>query len=156
MSFKDKISGVSGLGEEPESKTELEAKLEPELESEMVQALTEFRSSVHAWSESVYSRPRVAVAATGRRLWLAAECALCCLLVAGVSGGVYQRHHRQPVAQSAQPSLAKAAQPEAVVRSPQARPEDEDLLAKVDSDVSQQVPSAMQPLAQLMADDDSR
>jgi len=26
----------------------------------------------------------------------------------------------------------------------------------VDSDVSQQVPSAMQPLAQLMADDDSR
>ena len=32
--------------------------------------------------------------------------------------------------------------------------EEEDLLAKVDSDVSREVPSAMEPLAQLMAEDD--
>jgi hypothetical protein len=32
--------------------------------------------------------------------------------------------------------------------------ENEDLLAKVDSDVSRAVPSAMEPLAQLMADDE--
>jgi hypothetical protein len=39
---------------------------------------------------------------------------------------------------------------------PQARHEDEDLLAKVDSDVSRAVPNAMEPLAQLMATDESQ
>jgi hypothetical protein len=34
--------------------------------------------------------------------------------------------------------------------------ESEDLLAKVDRDVSQEVPSALEPLAQMMTDDDSR
>ena len=34
--------------------------------------------------------------------------------------------------------------------------EEEDLLAKVDSDVSREVPSAMEPLAQLMAEDEAR
>jgi hypothetical protein len=34
--------------------------------------------------------------------------------------------------------------------------EAEDLLAKVDSDVSREVPNAMEPLAQLMAEDESR
>ena len=38
----------------------------------------------------------------------------------------------------------------------QARQEEEDLLAKVDSDVSRAVPSAMEPLAQLMAEDESQ
>jgi len=37
-----------------------------------------------------------------------------------------------------------------------ARQEEEDLLAKVDSDVSREVPSAMEPLAQLMAGDETR
>jgi len=37
-----------------------------------------------------------------------------------------------------------------------ARQEEEDLLAKVDSDVSRQVPSAMEPLAQLMTGDVSQ
>jgi hypothetical protein len=34
--------------------------------------------------------------------------------------------------------------------------EEEDLLAKVDSDVSREVPSAMEPLAQLMAVDETQ
>jgi len=34
--------------------------------------------------------------------------------------------------------------------------EEEDLLAKVDGDVSREVPSAMEPLAQLMAEDESQ
>jgi hypothetical protein len=38
-------------------------------------------------------------------------------------------------------------------RNQQVRQEDEDLLAKVDSDVSRGVPSAMEPLAQMMAGD---
>jgi hypothetical protein len=35
------------------------------------------------------------------------------------------------------------------------RARDEELLAKVDSEVSQEVPSAMEPLAQLMAGDEA-
>ena len=34
--------------------------------------------------------------------------------------------------------------------------DEEDLLAKVDSDVSREVPSAMEPLAQMMSDDDTK
>jgi hypothetical protein len=34
--------------------------------------------------------------------------------------------------------------------------DEEELLAKVDSDVSREVPSAMEPLAQLMAEDDTQ
>jgi hypothetical protein len=34
--------------------------------------------------------------------------------------------------------------------------EAEDLLAKVDSDISQEVPDAMEPLARLMAEDESK
>ncbi len=41
-------------------------------------------------------------------------------------------------------------------RNQQLRQEDEDLLAKVDSDVSREVPSAMEPLAQMMAGDETR
>jgi hypothetical protein len=40
-------------------------------------------------------------------------------------------------------------------RNQQARQEDEDLLAKVDSDVSREVPAAMEPLAQIMAEDET-
>jgi hypothetical protein len=41
-------------------------------------------------------------------------------------------------------------------RNQQVKQEDEDLLAQVDSDVSREVPSAMEPLAQLMAEDESK
>ena len=41
-------------------------------------------------------------------------------------------------------------------RNQQVRQEDEDLLAKVDSDVSRGVPSAMEPLAQMMAGDETQ
>ena len=37
----------------------------------------------------------------------------------------------------------------------QAKQEDEDLLAKVDRDVSREVPAAMEPLAQLMVEDET-
>jgi len=43
-----------------------------------------------------------------------------------------------------------------VARELQAREDEEELLAKVDSDVSRVVPSAMEPLAQLMAEDGTR
>jgi hypothetical protein len=144
MSFKDKTDTVSAAGE----------KLTPELDL----ALREFRLSVHAWSEAANSRPRTAIAAGRRKqVWrLAAGWALSGVLVAGgVSAGVWE-HHRQEIRQEIRIASAHVAEHERLAaneRNPQIRQEDEDLLAKVDSDVSRGVPSAMEPLAQMMAGD---
>jgi hypothetical protein len=73
------------------------------------------------------------------------------VLVAGsVSGGVHERHQRQEQARIA---AAQEAARQRVAAEQRAR--DEELLAKVDSEVSQEVPSAMEPLAQLMAEDEA-
>jgi type VI protein secretion system component VasK len=112
------------------------------------QALKDFRMSVHAWSEAAYSRPRTAGQTVRHRSWrLAAGWALgLALMAGGVSGTVYQRHHRQELARIA----ARAAEQQRLASERQAREEEEDLLAKVDKDVSREVPNAMEPLAQLM------
>ena len=133
-------------------------------------ALENFKASVDAWSEFAYSQPRTAIW-TARHTWrLAATWALGCMLAAGsLADGLYERHHRQELARIAamkaaeqkvalerkaaeQPAAAKIVtkrQPTAVNR---AANENEDLLATVDSDVSRQVPAAMEPLAQMMVD----
>ena len=121
------------------------------------QALKDFRMSVCAWSEAAYSRPRTTAQVVQRRSWrLAAGWALGLALAAGgVSGAVFERHHGQQVARAAsQQRLVQERQ--RLVREQQAREEETDLLAKVDSDVSRAVPSAMEPLAQLMAEDERR
>ncbi len=120
-------------------------------------ALREYRLSVHSWSDAAYSRPRTAMATTREsHFWrFASGLALSCVVIAsGISAVVYQ-HHRQPaavalvqVAERVPPVVQKQIQP--------ARQEDEDLLAKVDRDVARGVPSAMEPLAQLMAEDESQ
>jgi hypothetical protein len=117
------------------------------------QALKNFRMSVVAWSEAAYSRPRTAAQAVWHRSWrLAAGWALGCALAAGGAAGVgYERHHAQEVARIA---AARVAEQQKAVREQETRAEEEDLLAKVDSDVSREVPSAMEPLAQLMAEDE--
>jgi uncharacterized protein HemX len=123
-------------------------------EAGMQQVLADFRSSVHAWSESAYNRPRPLIKAAPHRVWrLALGWALGCVLVAGgVSGGVYERHHQQQMARIA---AARQAQQQRLAAEQRAR-EEEDLLARVDSDVSREVPSAMEPLARLMAEDETR
>jgi len=122
------------------------------------EALKDFRLSVHAWSEAAYNRPRVTLAAAPyRRAWrLAAGCALGCALVAGgVSGGFYEHHQREMKI-----AAARAAEQQRLAAEQQrnrlAKEEEEDLLAKVDSDISREVPSAMEPLAQLMAEDETK
>ena len=122
-----------------------DAGMDPVLE----QALKNFRQSMHAWSEEAYSRPRPAVRMTAHRTWrLAAGWALGCVLAAGsLSGGLYEHHHRQVMAKIRADRAAKQRQTAIQQR---ARIEDEDLLATVDSDVSREVPVAMEPLAQLM------
>jgi hypothetical protein len=53
-------------------------------------------------------------------------------------------------------AAARAAESERLVAEQRASQEEEDLLAKVDSDVSREVPSAMEPLAQLMTEDEAK
>jgi phosphoketolase len=136
VSFKDKAGEVGNFAEEP---------------GELDEALKDFRLSVHAWSDAVYSRPRTAVAP--RQVWrMAAGWALGCVLVAGgASAGVWQHHQREM--KSAAARVAEQERMAVQQRNQKARQEDEDLLAKVDRDVSREVPAAMEPLAQMMTED---
>ncbi len=117
------------------------------MEKELEQALVNFRQSVHAWSEAAYIRPLPVAVAARRHNWRpAAAWALGCVLAAGsVAGGLYDRHYRQQ-----QAAMQAARQQQLAVELLRAKQTDETLLAAVDSDVSRQVPSAMEPLAQLM------
>jgi hypothetical protein len=108
---------------------------------------------------------------------MAASWALGCLLAAGsLAGAAHEIYHRQELAKlAAQKAVeqrvaaerATASQsstqvekkaPAATIRKvsagarDNAGAQDDDLLASVDSDVSREVPAAMEPLAQLMDD----
>ncbi|MGD0345407.1 MAG: hypothetical protein ABSA85_01555 [Terracidiphilus sp.] len=117
-------------------------------------------------------------AAAGWRM--AASWALGCLLAAGsLAGGVHEIYHRQELARiAAQKAAQQAAEQRAAAARVTVQPssvqqekktaaattrkvsatqdyagaQDDDLLASVDSDVSRDVPAAMEPLAQLMDD----
>jgi uncharacterized protein HemX len=144
MIFKDKSAGSTAQHDE----------MNPVRDSELQEALTNFRLSVHAFSQAAFSRPRtVAAAVAPRRAWrLAAGWALGCVLVAGgASTGVWQ--HQQREMRLTQARLAE--QQRLVAQQKAQQQEDEDLLAKVDSDVSREVPVAMEPLAQLMVEDET-
>lgn len=120
---------------------------------ELEQALKNFRSSVHAWSESAYGQPHMPVRVYRTSWRVAAGWALGCVLAAGsLTGGLYERHHRQELAKIA--AAQEVARQQKLAAEERARVENEDLLAKVDSDVSREVPSAMEPLAQMMAEDE--
>jgi hypothetical protein len=153
MNFRDDFGNEQGERAEG-------AEMHPELHTSdedllLEQALVNFRSSVHAWSAAELSRVRPAVKVQRQRSWrLAAGWALAGVLAAGgVSGGFYERHQQKLRIAAA---ALKAEQQQRAARELQAREDEEDLLAKVDSDVSRVVPSAMEPLAQLMAEDETR
>ncbi|MGA9060181.1 MAG: hypothetical protein WB341_00815 [Terracidiphilus sp.] len=139
MSWKDKLAG--------------------EIEDTVVaEALENFKASVDAWSEAAYSRPRAGVRMARHSWRLATSWALGCVLAAGsLAGWMAERHHRQELARIAavQAAAQKAAQERAAAlqsAAANAAAKDEHLLATVDSDVSREVPEAMEPLAQLMDD----
>jgi len=124
-------------------------------DEELEQALRNFRSSVHAWSEAEFSRPHTAKAIHLTSWRVVAGWALGCVLAAGsLTGGLYERHHRQEVARMA--AAAEAARQQKLAGEQRTHEDNEDLLAKVDSDVSREVPSAMEPLGRLMAEDESQ
>ncbi len=66
-------------------------------------ALQDFKSSMHAWSDAAYNRPRTLEAEVRHRSWrVALGWVLGCFLVAGtVSGGVFERNHRLQLARTA-------------------------------------------------------
>ena len=111
-------------------------------------ALKNFRSSVHAWSDAAYVRPRtVALSQQGFAWRRVVGWVLSLAISAGLVGtAVYQRHLTGELAYQQQQREQQKLLAEKHAR------ETEDLLAKVDSDVSREVPSAMEPLAQLMVD----
>ena len=103
------------------------------------------------------SRPREAKA-PARTNWSAVtKWALGCVVFAGtVSGGVYQ-NHRQQVAQKIEAARIAAQQQQREMAAAQvAKENEEDLMANVDSDVAREVPSALEPLATLMTEDESQ
>jgi hypothetical protein len=120
-------------------------------------ALAEFKNSVHAWSDAAYHRPRQLSREVRTWSWkLAFGWALGCALVVGsVGGGLVERHHLNENARMQ--TLQHEAELQRQLRAEQAaKVSDEVLLADVDSDVSRQVPSALEPLAQMMGDDETR
>jgi hypothetical protein len=115
---------------------------------ELEEALGSFRQCVHAWSETALSRPRAEAQAARPRSWrLAAAWVLGGVLAAvSLSGSLYERHHRQDLARIAAAQAARQRQLAAQERA-QA---DRNLLTTVNYDISQAVPQAMEPLADLM------
>lgn len=129
---------------------EQDAPLDPTLD----QALKNFRSSVHAWSEAEFSKPRTVKVVRLTSWRTAASWALGCVLaVASIGGAFYDRHHQQ---EQAKATATEAARQQKLAAVQQTGKDDEDLLAKVDNDLSRQVPRAMEPLAQLMAEDEAQ
>jgi uncharacterized protein HemX len=118
----------------------------------MHSALKDFRASVHAWSDAAYHRPRPVLApapktVAGRR---AAAWVLTLVLSVGFVGTAGYEHHRQGVI-AQQKQHEQEMERQRVLAEQRAR-ETEELMANVDSDVSRQVPAAMEPLT-LTADE---
>jgi hypothetical protein len=127
-------------------------------DQELEATLKDFRMSVHAWSDATLSRPRTVKVEIKRRSWrVAASWALGCVLAAGgLSGGLLEQHHQREVARIAAEQKAAAERKQVEEQQARAKVSDEVLLAGVDSDVSRDVPSAIEPLAQLMVDDGTK
>ncbi|HEV2136551.1 MAG TPA: hypothetical protein VGR47_20190 [Terracidiphilus sp.] len=144
-------SGPEGKDERDERKTAGE---DLETDAKLEQALTDFRSSVHAWSAAAYHRPRSLESSVRRRSWrLAAGWALGCILVAGgVTAGVVEHQQNEQAARMAALAQQQAREQQEAVAKEQAREQDTGLMAKVDSDTAQEVPDAMEPLARMMED----
>ena len=120
------------------------------LDPAMKQALGDFKASVRAWSEAEFGR-RVTRPALVHRTWrLALGWSLAGLLLAGtVSGGLYERHVSQIRAAEAAAVAAQHERELAAQREKELAAQEEATLANLDTDVSRDVPSAMEPLAAL-------
>ena len=120
-----------------------------ELEPDLREALGNFKSSVDAWTEASISRPREVKGSVGTNWGLVTKWALGCVVFVGtVSGGVYENHGQQEAVKA---EAARVAEQQRELAAQRAK-EEVDLMAKVDSDIAREVPSALEPLASLMDD----
>jgi hypothetical protein len=142
MSFKD------------ENTNELRPDEVEALEPELREALGNFKSSVTAWSEATMSRPREVKAPVRTNWGLVTKWVLGCVVFAGtVSGGLYQNHRQQEIAKAEAAAAARAVEQQQLASQAAKEQSAEELMAKVDNDISREVPSALEPLASLMTDD---
>lgn len=120
-------------------------------------ALRNFRQSVHAWSDAEFNRPRTIAVSSSRsvaRPWALVSCAMGLVMAAGLAGsGVYEHHRQAELARQEQARVAaeQKAEQQREMAAKRAN-EAEELLANVNRDISREVPSALEPLAQLMDD----
>jgi hypothetical protein len=118
-----------------------------ELEPDLREALGNFKSSVDAWSGALISRPREVKAPVRTNWGLVSKWTFGCLVFVGtVSGGVYENQRQQQAARAEASRIAEQQRELAAQRAN----EEVDLMAKVDSDIAREVPSALEPLASLM------
>lgn len=144
MNRKDEEVKPTGLAENPE-----------QMEPEVREALGDFKLSVDAWSEAMISRPREAKAPARTNWSPVTKWALGCVVFAGtVSSGVYQNHQQ---VESAKVEAARVAEHQRAMEAAKvANVNEEDLMADVDSDVARQVPNALEPMATMMNDDQTK
>ncbi len=123
-----------------------------DLDPEFARTLADFKASVHAWSDAAFTRPRAVHPAIIHRTWrLAAGWAMASVLIAGAGSALMYENH-QRVQQARIAAAARAAEQQRQLAAQRAQKE-EDLMYKVDTDVSREVPDAMEPLAALMSYD---
>ena len=106
---------------------------------------------MHAWSDAAYARPRTVRETVAHRTWrLAAGWGLAAVLLSGtISGGLYE-HHLHVIAAEAAAARQAEHQRELAAQEAKLQAQQEDaILASVDSAISREVPSAMEPLAAL-------
>ena len=122
---------------------------------ELREALGDFKLSVEAWSEAMMSRPREAKT-PARTSWAAGnKWALGCVVFAGtVSSALYQNHKQVEATRIEAARVAE--QQRATEAAKLAKVDEEDLMADVDNDVARQVPSALEPMATLMAEEETK
>ena len=148
MNFRDSNDGGMRKGAGVVSDTG--AMEDPELE----RVLRDFRSSAHAWSDAVYQRPRLVEIATRRMVWRkAAAWALGSVLVVGGGwGGLLEYRHQQEQDRFVR---LRQQQQQRQFQEERAR-EAEQELAKVDTDVSREVPDALEALVPATSSDDGQ
>ena len=139
------------------SRTEEPAEIEAS-DPALKQALGDFKASVRAWSDAAHHRPHTAQSIVVHRSWqLAAGWSLAAVLLTGtMSGGFYEHHQRVVAAHIAAVQKAEQGRQAAAQRALDQAQQEEDMLASVDTDVSREVPSAMEPLAQLTDEGESK
>jgi hypothetical protein len=129
-------------------------------EAMVEQALRRFRGSVRAWSEQEFSRPRTVRRSAWSPVWRmignpAASWVMAAALLTSSVGIPVAVHHQRKVEAERQAAFERQRELTAQAERERAAAEaidDAELLSDVDSDIAQETPEAMQPLASLMSE----